>query len=101
MKTELGTYLIDQLLPSLGASRYALAAAIGCTVPAVYQRLAGRPSALSREALARGLRTIGASPSQVEHALDLDTLDRGIITIPRGVGVAEVRAARLALMGVA
>ena len=99
--THLGRYLIHDLLPRLGVTRYALARAIGCSPGAIDKRLLRQATSVSRDAMARGLRQLGTLPADLEHALDLDAIDRGLLTVPSTATPEAVKAARLALSGAA
>lgn len=99
--THLGRYLIHELLPRLGVTRYALARAIGCSPGAIDKRLLRQATSVSRDAIERGLREVGAQAAEIELALDLDTLDRGLMPVPQTATPEAVKAARLALLGAA
>lgn len=99
--THLGQYLIHDLLPRLGVTRYALARAVGCSPGAINKRLLHQATSISRDVMERALREVGAQPSDLEYALDLDALDRGLLSIPPTATPEAVKAARLILAGAA
>lgn len=99
--THLGRYLIHDLLPRLGVTRYALARAAGCSPGAINKRLLLQATSVGRDVMERALREVGAQPEDLDRALDLDALDRGLLPVPPTATPEAVKAARLALAGAA